>query len=160
MLKTTMLEVLMESKYSYHASAQFHQHDRSFVAIEQGVPRLIHFSAPVEFGGEPGVWTPEQFFLASVGSCFIETFKAVAKASKLEFQGIEVGVDGVIEKEAGALRFTKITIRPVLIVYSEESDELGLRVLAKTERNCLILHSLSSQIELDSKILVEGPVLA
>jgi organic hydroperoxide reductase OsmC/OhrA len=148
----------MERKYNYHASAQFHQHDRSFVALEQGVPRLIHFSAPPEFGGEPGVWTPEHFLLAAVASCFIETFKAVAKASKLDFQGIEVGVDGVIEKDGGSLRFTKVWIRPSLIIYSDELSELGLHVLAKSERNCLVVRSLSSQIELDSKILVEKPV--
>ncbi|HXZ31822.1 MAG TPA: OsmC family protein [Terriglobales bacterium] len=150
----------MEGTYYYHANAQFHQHDRSFVALEQGVPRLLHFSAPPEFGGEPGVWTPEHFFLAAVASCFIETFKVVAKASKLEFQGIEVGVDGLIEKDAGGLRFTKITIRPTLIAYSDDAHELGLRVLTKTERNCLIVRSLSSQIELEPKILVEKPVMA
>jgi organic hydroperoxide reductase OsmC/OhrA len=148
----------VEGRYSYRVNAQFHQHDRSFVALDQGVPRLIHFSAPPEFGGEPGVWTPEHFLLASVASCFIETFKAVAKASKLDFQGIEVGVDGIIEKDAGGLRFTKITIRPTLIVYTDESLELGLRLLAKTERSCLVVRSLSSQIELDSEILVEKPV--
>jgi len=61
---------LMETQYNYHASAQFHRHDRSFVTLEHGVPRLIHFSAPPEFGGEPGVWTPEHFLLASVASCY------------------------------------------------------------------------------------------
>jgi len=150
----------MENQYHYHASAQFHQHDRSFVALEQGVPRLIHFSAPPEFGGEPGVWTPEHFLLAAVASCFIETFKAVARASKLEFQGIEVGVDGLLEKEAGGLRFTKITIRPSIIIYDDAAQELALRVLSKSERNCLVVRSLSSTIELESKILVEKPVLA
>jgi organic hydroperoxide reductase OsmC/OhrA len=149
----------MEAKYNYSANAQFHQHDRSFVALEQGVPRLIHFSSPPEFGGEPGVWTPEHFLLASVASCFIETFKAVAKASKLDFQGIEVGVDGILEKDAGGLRFTKITIRPALIVYSDDLRELGLRLLAKTERSCLIVRSLSSEIAVDPKILVEKPVM-
>jgi organic hydroperoxide reductase OsmC/OhrA len=149
----------METRYNYRANAQFHQHDRSFVALEQGVPRLIHFSAPPEFGGEPGVWTPEHFLLASVASCFIETFKAVAKASKLDFQGIEVGVDGVIEKDTGGLRFTKITIQPALIMYSDEVRELGLRLLAKTERSCLIVRSLSAEIVVDSKILVEKPVM-
>jgi organic hydroperoxide reductase OsmC/OhrA len=150
----------METQYNYHASAQFHQHDRSFVALEQGVPRLIDFSAPPEFGGEPGVWTPEHFLLAAVASCFIETFKAVARASKLDFQGIEVGVDGLLEKEAGGLRFTKITIRPALIIYDDAAQELTLRVLSKSERNCLVVRSLSSTIELESKILVEKPVPA
>ena len=149
----------MPRQYSYQTNAQFHQHDRSFVAIEQGVPRLIHFSAPAEFGGEPGVWTPEQFLLASVGSCFIETFKAVAKASKLDFQGVEVSVEGAIEKEPEGWRFTKIIIRPALIIYNDETQELGLRLLAKTERSCLVVRSLSSQIQMQPKILVEKPVM-
>lgn len=150
----------MPMPYRYHANAQFHQHDRSFVSLEQGVPRLIHFSAPPEFGGEPGVWTPEHFLLAAVASCFIETFKAVARASKLDFQGIEVEVAGVIEKEAGGLRFTKITIQPALIIYDDAAQELALRVLNKAERNCLVARSLSSSIAVESKILVEKPVLA
>jgi organic hydroperoxide reductase OsmC/OhrA len=150
----------MQTQYRYHANAQFHQHDRSFVSLEQGVPRLIHFSAPPEFGGEPGVWTPEDFLLAAVASCFIETFKGVARASKLDFQGIEVGVDGLIEKEAGGLRFTKITIRPAIIIYDDAAQELALRVLNKCERGCLVVRSLSSTTEFEPKILVEKTVVA
>jgi len=150
----------MPMQYRYHANAQFHQHDRSFVSFEQGVPRLIHFSASPEFGGEPGVWTPEHFLLAAVASCFIETFKAVARASKLEFQGIEAGVEGVTEKETGGLRFTKITIRPALIIYDDAAQELALRILSKAERNCLVTRSLSSSIEVEAKVLVENPLPA
>lgn len=148
----------MESNYTYHASAQFHRHDRSFVELEHGAPRIVHFDAPPEFGGEPGVWTPEHFLLASVASCFIATFKAIAQNSKLDFQGIEVAVDGMVAKEGGSLRFTKITLHPVLIVYRDDTRELGLRLLEKSERLCLVARSLSSTIELERKVLVEKPV--
>jgi len=148
----------MENRYSFHASAQFHQNDRSFVELEHGAPRIVHFSAPPEFGGEAGLWTPEHFLLAAVSSCFIATFKAVAKASKLDYQGIEVAADGLVERESGGFRFTKITLHPVLILYREESRELGGRLLEKAERVCLVSRSLSSKIELDPKVLVEGPV--
>ena len=150
----------MEAKYQYHANAQFHHNDRTFVSLDQGVPRLIHFSAPPEFGGEPGLWTPEHFLLAAVASCFIETFKAIARASKLEFQGIEVSVDGTIEKADGGLRFTTIRIQPTLILYDDASRELATRVLGKTERNCLVVRSLSSSVTVDPKLLVESPVTA
>jgi len=148
----------MEARYDYHVNGQFHQHDRTFVALEQGVPRMIHFSAPPEFGGEPGLWTPEHFLLAAVASCFIETVKGIARASKLEFQGIEVGVDGVIEKDGGGLRFTSITIHPILILRDDAARELAARVLTKTERNCLVVRSLSSAVTVEPKILVESPV--
>jgi len=148
----------MENRYTFHTSAQFHQHDRSFVELEHGAPRIIHFSAPPEFGGEPGVWTPEHFLLAAVSSCFIATFKAVAKASKLEFQGIEVDITGLLEKEAGGFRFTTITLRPAVIVYSDESREIAVKLLEKSEKVCLVSRSLSSKIELESKVFVEKPV--
>lgn len=148
----------MEAKYTYTARAQFHQHDRSFVELEHGAPRIVHFSAPPEFGGEPGVWTPEHFLLAAVASCFIATFQAVARASKLDFQGIEVSVEGAIEKDTGGFRFTKLTLRPVLILCAEEERERALRLLEKSEKICLVTRSLSSEVQLESKILVEKPV--
>lgn len=149
----------MDTKYTYHASAQYHQHDRSFVELEHGAPRIIHFSAPPEFGGEPGFWTPEHFLLAAVSSCFIATFKGMAKNSKLEFQGIEVAVEGILEKDAGGLRFTKVILRPVAIILDDRERERTQLLLEKAERVCLIARSLSSTIELESKILVEKPVL-
>ena len=152
------LEDHMETKYTYSAKAQFHQHDRSFVELEHAAPRLIHFSAPPEFGGEPGLWTPEHFLLAAVASCFVATFRGVARNSKLDFQGIEVSVEGVIEKDGGSLRFTRLTVEPALIILAEEERERALRLLEKSEKICLIARSLSSLVRLEPKILVEKPV--
>lgn len=148
----------METRYTYRASAQWHQQDRSVVEHEHGAPRTIHFSAPPEFGGEPGFWTPEHFLLAAVASCFIATFRAVATASKLELQGIEIAVEGVLEKEAGGFRFTKMILRPVAIVFAEQERERTQRLLEKSERLCLVTRSLSSTIEFEPKVLVENPV--
>ena len=148
----------METRLSYHTNAQFHQPDHKVVELEHGAPRIIHFSAPPEFGGEPGMWTPEHFLLAAVASCFIETFRAVAKASRLDFPGIEVAVDGVVERESAGFRFSTITVRPVAIVHLDMEYELALRLLEKAERICLVSRSLSSQIILEPKVLVEKPV--
>ncbi len=148
----------MEGKFTYTARAQFHQNDRSFVELEHGAPRIIHFSAPPEFGGESGAWTPEHFLLAAAASCFVATFQAVARASKLDFQGIEVSVEGTIEKDGGGFRFTHLALRPVLIIRAEEERERALRLLEKSEKICLVARSLSSEFHLEPKILVEEPV--
>ena len=148
----------MEPKYTYHASAPWHQLDRGFVELEHGAPRLVNFSAPPEFGGEPGFWTPEHFLLAAVSSCFVATFRAVATASKLDFQGIEVAVDGVIEKESGGFRFTKVSLKPVVIVYAEAERERAQRLLEKTEKLCLVTRSLSSTVEVEPKVFAEQPI--
>ena len=148
----------MEAKYTYHARAQWHQLDRGFVELEHGAPRLINFSAPPEFGGEPGFWTPEHFLLAAVTSCFVATFRAVATASRLDFQGIEVAADGLLEKESGGFRFTKISLKPTVIIFAEPERERAQRLLEKAEKLCLVTRSLSCTVELEPKILAEQPV--
>lgn len=150
----------MEHSYNYQARAQFHRSDRSFVELEHATPRVLDFVAPPEFGGEPGMWTPEHFLLAAVASCFIETFKSVARASKADFQGIEVNVEGLIEKDGKALRFTRVTIRPTLILFHQADRPIGERLLAKTEQVCLVAHSLNSNLVLEPKILIEELVNA
>jgi peroxiredoxin-like protein len=146
----------METRYTYHASAQFHQNHECFVELEHGAPRIVHFSAPPEFGGATGFWTPEHFLLAAVASCFTATFRALAAASKLEFQGIEVGVEGVLEKEIGGFRFTQIIVRPTVILLAEQERQRTERLLEKAEKACLVTRSLSSAVQLAPRILVEN----
>jgi len=148
----------MESKFIYHARAQYHQQDRSFIELDRGAPRIIHFAAAPEFGGEPGLWTPEHFLLSAVASCFIAAFRTVATASQFEFQGIEVAVEGVLEKDAGGYRFNTISLQPVVIIFEEDQRQRAQHMLEKAARICPITRSLSAKIELETKILAEHPV--
>jgi len=150
----------MESKYTYHAKAQYHQNDRSFIELDHGAPRTIHFSAPPEFGGEPGLWTPEHFLISAVASCFIAAFRAVATASQFDFQGIEVAVEGAMERDSGGYRFTTISLRPVVIIFAENQRERAQHLLEKAARICPVTRSLSAKVELDAKILAEHAVEA
>jgi len=150
----------MESKYTYHAKAQYHRNDRSFIELDRGAPRIIHFSAPPEFGGEPGVWTPEHFLLSAVASCFIAAFRTVATASQFDFQGIEVAVEGALERDPGGYRFNTVSLRPVVIIFAENQRERAQHLLEKAARICPITRSLSAKIELQAKILAEHAVEA
>jgi organic hydroperoxide reductase OsmC/OhrA len=46
--------------------------------------------APPEFQGHEGSWTPEHLYVASVSSCFMTTFLAIAQNSKLEVVSFSV----------------------------------------------------------------------
>jgi organic hydroperoxide reductase OsmC/OhrA len=117
------------------------------------VPALV-FSAPPEFKGQQGVWTPEHFFTASVATCFITTFEAIAEFSKFAFDGLAVAAEGLLGKADGGFRFTRVIVKPTLTVSREEDRERGLRLLEKAERGCLISRSLSTEITLQPTILV------
>ena len=46
---------------------------RSGIADAQSVDQRIAFSAPVEFQGQSGMWTPEHFLVAAVAGCLAYT---------------------------------------------------------------------------------------
>jgi peroxiredoxin-like protein len=148
----------MERRYTYKASASWELHRRGYVKAENDIPYVLNFSAPPEFGGEPGLWTPEDLLLAAVAGCFVATFRAMAERSNLEFRGIEVPVEGTVEKQEGGLRFTKVVVRPEVAILREEDRERTSRLLEKAERGCLIARSLSSEITMQANLLVEAPL--
>ena len=148
----------MEKKYTYHTTAHWTLHKRGIVEADSSIPRTINFSAPPEFGGEPGMWTPEHLLLAGVSTCYVATFRGMAAPSKLEFHGLEVMVEGTIEKQEGGLRFTRIILRPVVTIDQEADRELAGRLLEKAERGCLIARSISATFVLEPKIVVAAPL--
>lgn len=144
----------MPTSYSYRATARWTEHTRGIVEAE-GIPRTINFASPPEFGGEPGLWTPEHLLLAALSTCYVATLRAVADASKLQFHSLELAVEGTIEKQEGGFRFTRVLLRPVVTIVKEDDRERMGRLLEKAERACLITRSLACTNLLEAKILVQ-----
>jgi peroxiredoxin-like protein len=122
----------------------------------QGNPtaKAVEFSAPVEFGGESGLWSPEHLLLAAVASCFVTTFKAIAGASKFQPVSLGVVVEGVVEKGEGGYAFNRVILTPELTV-DRESDRLrGVQLLEKTELACLISRSLKAAVIMPARVAV------
>lgn len=110
---------------------------------------------PVEFGGPGDAWSPEQFLLAAVDSCFLFTVRAVAQASRLEFISREVASEGTVERTNGGLAFTEIVLRPRLLVRGGTDQGRALGVLEKAKKTCLVSASLSTPVRLEPEIATE-----
>ena len=149
----------MEKTYSYRTTAYWILARRGIVSAES-VPQAIEFSAPPEFGGESEMWSPESFFLASVASCYISTFRAISEYSKFDSVALDVTVDGTLTKEQGGFRFTEVTIHPVLTVANDEETDKGLKLLLKSEAACLISRSLNGRVSIEPIVQVSRMVTA
>jgi len=143
----------MQNSYHYQTVAHWSSHHTGIVEAEE-IPRTINFSAPPEFRGEPGLWTPEHLLVAALATCFVTTLRAVAEASKLEIMALETFVEGLLEKGDSGFSFTRFTLRPRLTIAREEDRERAGRLLAKAERACLISRSLTGRVELQPEIVV------
>jgi len=107
---------------------------------------------PREFGGPGDKWSPETLLVAAVADCFVLTYRAIARASKLSWVSLSCEVEGTLERIAGVTRFTSFMVRATLDVPTETSEERALLILGKAEKNCLVTRSLSAETHLDALV--------
>lgn len=120
------------------------------------LPKL-EVDAPPEFKGHEGVWTPEHLFVASVNSCFMTTFLAIAENSKLEVVKFSTDAEGTLENVKGqGLVISHITLRPKVIVKNSHDAERALRIFEKAEKHCLIANSIRTKTRLEPQVDSEG----
>jgi len=79
----------------------------------------------------------------------------MAEPSRLEFEGIEVPVEGKIEKLDSGFKFTRVIVRPLVTIHNEQDRERVERVLEKAEQVCLVSRFLDCGMVLEPKIVVE-----
>jgi len=146
----------MDKTYCYTAIAGWNGSERNAAGAPE-ITRVIPFSAPPEFGGQASVWSPEHLLLGAVATCYVSTFRAIAGFSKLTFRAIDVSAEGTIEKQEGGLRFTRITLKPVVTIEREEDRERARKILEKAERGCLVSRSLACQVMLERRSNLRKP---
>ena len=132
----------MENEHKYRVVAWWSS-GRTGLAKPDAAPNAIHFTAPPEFGGMEGRWTPESLLLCAIAGCFTTPFRAIAEYSKFEYADLEVQVEGAIKKVESGYAFTEITIRPNLSIGNETEQARGLRLLQKAKGLCLVARALS-----------------
>lgn len=128
--------------------------DQRMGELESPGLETLKVASPPEFQGHEGIWTPEHYFVASVNSCFMTTFLAIAQMSKLEVVSFDSKAVGKLDKVEGAgFQMTEIAIRPRLVIRHAKDLERARRILEKAERNCLISNSIKSVVQLDIELL-------
>ena len=112
----------------------------------------IELSTPVEFGGKKGVWTPEDLLVASVNASLMTTFSYYAGKKGLKFVSYESSAEGIIELVGKQYLFSKITIKPKIIVESEKGIEVAENLLKISKENCFISNSLKAKVILEPEV--------
>lgn len=117
-----------------------------------GLPDLATMPPP-EFDGPPGYWSPETLLVAAIGDCFILSFRAVARASKLEWHALSAEVQGLLERVEGGSRFTRFETRARLVVPVGTDPARAHLLLEKAEKICLVSNSLSAVRHLECEVV-------
>lgn len=136
--------------YRAHASAT--QESNLTTGVEN-LPSL-EVAPPLNFGGPGDKWSPEDLLMAAVADCLILSFRAVARASQLEWLNLECEASGTLDRIERKTRFTHIATRAKLTIPASMDSEKALKLLHKAEATCLISNSLSCACELECEIVI------
>ena len=139
-------------RYQVNASAEA---EGTVTLKANDLPQIVT-APPAEFGGPGDQWSPETLLVGSVADCFILTFRAISRASNLEWSSLDCSAEGVLERIGRVTHFTKITVRATLTVPGNSDTAKAQRLLEKSEEACLITNSLSAEAHLETDIILES----
>jgi organic hydroperoxide reductase OsmC/OhrA len=110
----------------------------------------IEASATSQFLGDASKVDPEGAYVASLSSCHMLTFLAVASRKKLTIDSYEDQAVGYLEKnEEGGLVIRKVLLHPK-VVFEEDvsvSHEELISLHEFAHRECFIANSVKTEIE-------------
>ncbi|WP_069130786.1 OsmC family protein [Rhodohalobacter halophilus] len=120
----------------------------------------LDVATPPEFpGGVEGIWSPEHLFTASVSSCFLTSFTAVAEYSKLDFEDLQIRSTGKMSRdENGKYIMSEVTIEADLTINDESKEKKAYRLLEKAEQICLITRSIKAEVKLIPSVQIKVAV--
>jgi len=116
----------------------------------------IQMATPPEFRGHPGIWTPEDMFVASVNCCIMTTFLYVASRMNIELVSYQSTAEGTVESRPDGLLFTEVTVKPHVTVSSEEDRRKAEEALERSEKSCLITRSANARVTLQPTVVLTG----
>jgi peroxiredoxin-like protein len=145
---------MQELPHSYSVMVEG-EPEGSLSAANEHLP-TIKVAAPAAFDGPGDQWSPEELLMAAIANCLVLSFRAIARASKLEWTSIACEANGELERLDRKMLFTRVVSRVSLRIPSAEHKEKAEKLLHKAEETCLVSNSMAVERELVCDIICEG----
>jgi organic hydroperoxide reductase OsmC/OhrA len=136
-----------------------HRYSVNAIAAPAGVVTLrgseledIQSTAPPEFGGPPGSWSPETLLVAAAADCLVLNFRAIAAASKLEWLELDCAAHGTLERTPDGIAFVSIDLDVRLRLPPAADKARAERLMEKAEQTCPVSLSLKTPVQLHLRI--------
>jgi organic hydroperoxide reductase OsmC/OhrA len=137
-------------KYTYHTSLTWTEEKKGIMHCK-GKPD-VPVACPPEFGGHPGIWSPEDLFLGSIEVCTMTTFLWFVYKKKIHLTSYRSTAQGTVELVGHEFQFSSVEVTIDIKVPSEEDKRNVENVIPKIPRICLVSASIKSDIHLNSKV--------
>jgi organic hydroperoxide reductase OsmC/OhrA len=118
--------------------------------------RSVEASSPPEFKGEPGLWTPEDLFVAAIDLCTMTTFAGFVLRKQIPVISYRSEAEGVLEFVDDGYRFTRVVLRPRITVANRGALGPAAQAMHDAHAQCLIGRSVRAEVSVEPRIEALG----
>lgn len=126
--------------------------DAHVILSADGVPD-IESAGPPQFGGPGDAWSPEDLLVAAVADCYVLSFRAIARAAKLDWTTLTCEAEGTLDKIEKFTQFTEFKVRATLTVPTGTNEKKAHTILEKAEKYCLVTNSMKADSQLEAEVV-------
>lgn len=101
---------------------------------------------------DKGVWTPEDLFIAAIETCLLMSFATIVDKEALRVDAYYSESVGLLEFAEGRDQFTRVIVRPTIVVADDATIEPALKAIQQAQRNCLVANSLLTTVIVEPDI--------
>lgn len=143
----------MSQTHFYEVNIQWKE-DRIGELSSPVLAKTIECATPPEFpNGVPNIWSPEHLFVASINSCYMATFLAIAYNFKMEIEDFSCKTIAKLEMADGKYLITQAEMFPAIKLSDAGKDaDKAQRIAEKAKAGCLVTNSMKTEIILSPHI--------
>jgi len=148
----------MAKTATYHTTVTWKGEHWGHVKMGNGLE--MDFSAPPDAKGHPGVFTPEDAFVAAANTCVMLMFIWATERFKLDLVAYDCYAEGtkLIELDRTEI-FTQVVLRPKIVVRADGQDPAAVekrvrRALASAQKYSLVANSIKSDVIVEPEVSI------
>jgi len=150
----------MATKHSFHAHLVWKKGGEGGNAQNHRVEfenrTALEVSAAAQYRGDPTKLNPEELFLASLASCQMLTYVALAARAGIDVIAYEDRPEATLTMADRRMRITEVVLRPS-ITLAAGSDEAKARAMVESaHQGCFIANSVACAVHAEAEFLYEG----
>ena len=148
----------MAKTATYHTTVTWKGEHWGHIKMGNGLE--MDFSAPPDAEGHPGVFTPEDAFVAAANTCVMLMFIWATERFKLDLVAYDCYAEGtkLIELDRTEI-FTQVVLRPKIVVRADGQDPAAVekrvrRALASAQKYSLVANSIKSDVIVEPEVSI------
>jgi len=139
-------------KYGYSTSLKWTGEHKGLLSCG-GKPDL-KVACPPEWSGHPGIWSPEDLFVASIEVCTLTTFLFLLEKHRGALVSYESTAEGTAQMVDNVFVFKDVVVMAKVKAPTKEDAGKVMKAFSEIHEWCLVTKSVRCEVKVEPQVTV------